>query len=1125
MSSQIVEFSEIDHVLEKPAMYFGDTSIEELKYICYDPKTDKLYKSTINYSYKLAKMFDEILTNATDNVARNKGTTSIKIYIKKSSISVWNNGKSIPITKQKSLDGKEYYTPEIAFGHLRSSSNYNKTDKRNFNGTNGLGAKLTNIFSKKFMVTIVDNKVKYTQLFENNLKTINPPTIENNVYEEDSICIKFMPINENIMEMVPVLFKRCWDCTICGASITVNNIQYKKHTLFSLAKYYAKLDNIEGDPLTYNFEGIQIAFWAIPNKGNTYSFVNGIATIDGGKHLDNFTHQLNTMYRNKFKTDTTSLKSYCEIVLNQTVINPEFTSQAKTKLATKINTDLSTFCDSILTNTSIHDYIVGKRTKKATKKSSELILDKLKDAEEACKMNGDCTLFICEGDSAAGMVMGAFKYLGCKKFGLYALTGKILNVAKASNDVYIKNKVVTGLVQTIGLEPGKKYKTTKGLRYGRVICVKDADVDGSDIMGLCINLFYIKFKDILYLDQGFFYEFITPILQIKTNNDCKEFYNMAEFNKYTETHEVKSEQVRYIKGLASITSKDIARYFQNFDRYLIRINPDEESDYWMNLAFGKNKENLRKQWVMGCTENKCLPRKESKPITMSQFVCYDLVCYAYDDCARSLPNIMDGLKISQRKILYTLLSQSNKESLKERKIFELVAEVTKKSAYLHGDASLTETIFGMMNDWCGSNNIPLLDYNGQIGKRLDGGKNHGAARYVFGMLNEISRYLFPSDDNELLNRVELEGKIVEPKYYVPIIPLVLINGALGIGTGFKCNIPEYNPLDCIHIIKERLENKKINNEDNEKHELNIRLCYPGFKGTFEKKYSSNTLLGYESSGIQEWFIPKENVGFWKHKYVSGDVNDPFSYNPVFIKISEVPIGISLNTIKDAVISAYNEDRQKLGTSIIIGIQDSSIAGDMKLDTIDEYNYYIKFSTDPKILSKYQFDGNVKDFIKSICNKLAPNTHKLSIRSMTMFNENEIIENFPTIKSIFDRWFSIRYDLYIKRKENLCNKKEIQLRDIYNKLKFIKLVINEKIEIRKVTKQSLKEQIQKFELINEKELVRIPSYMYTIEEFEKLMKETENIEKELEDLKNKSIEEFWLNDLKVLESKFNFSRFN
>ena len=1159
--SKITELEQKQQVLKRPHMYIGkcenytkDKTVISISDL--ENKQLKFSTEKITVSPLFMKLFDEALTNATDHALR-KYTKLINITINDESIKIKNDGPNFEIKEKVSpVDKVSRYIPETAFSRFNSSSNYDDTKQRNFNGTNGVGIKLVNVFSSKFILNINSKGKHYYQLFENNISKINKPIITE-TKENDYVEIEYFPDKKRfkditISSQLNLMLKRIFESSmICKITLEVNTTEHHYKHIFPKIEpieFYKIWNSSQPQPQKqetnyskelFSFNGkltndtsMFVFLNVVPNKGKIISYINFIETPEHGTHVKLVLNSIKEEFTKKFKTEFN--KNYISGCIMFNCSNPEFSSQAKEKYISKIPK---------ITNESFNDFIktfvntsgINNIKKKVRTKAQKVILDKLIDAEDAIKYDGSCVLFVCEGNSAAGMVDNAFEFIGHKKYGRYALTGKILNVSKQTTDKTITNKVISELLQVMGLTIGQEVNDVSNLRYGKVICVKDADTDGSDIMALCINVFYQHFKELLHLD--FFYEFITPVLQIHDNKVCKsevkqrsddiiplEFYSFPEYEQYIKNNNYtpKKEQITYLKGLASITVKDAARYFSNFNKYLIHIMPDENSDEKMNLAFGKKQEDNRKLWVERCGPETYLPRDPNKPIKISDFIEYDLVNYAYDDCDRSLINVIDGLKTSQRKILYTAFHM--KQPYVKRKVFELGAETTGFATYLHGDASLNETIFGMMNDFTESNNIPLLDYDGQIGHRSDGGKNHGAPRYVYVKLHKISRFIFPKEDDELLKRVELEGKICEPYYYVPIIPMCLINGALGIGTGFKCDIPSFDYNDIIEYLLKILSIKLENTTNNLKNEMksemkndsknnvnqNVndipfspKLMYPGYKGTFEK-----TEKGYVSTGVYEYFVPERNTGRYRSEWYGKDKKDPFKYSYVFVRITEFPIGNCMMNVWKKLVSLAKEKYDK-NTIHIDDVYNDSILGQKQRGTYDQYNIIVKINNPP---------NTDPEEVKAYFEKIYKNSNLLSTNSMYCFNKDCQIRYFKTIKDIFIHFYKVRLNLYNIRKQKQLETLLDTINRISNKMKFVKLVVKNIIEIKKVKRENLINDILKNNLKNPEELIKIPTYQYTEEEIEKLKNEIKDLINEYNRIKNTSIYKMWIDDINKLKEE-------
>ena len=183
------------------------------------------------------------------------------------------------------------------------------------------------------------------------------------------------------------------------------------------------------------------------------------------------------------------------------------------------------------------------------------------------------------------------------------------------------------------------------------------------------------------------------------------------------------------------------------------------------------------------------------------FIDKELILFSRYDNTRSSPCVIDGFKPSQRKVLYGAFKR---KLTSEIKVIQFSGYVSEHTAYHHGEASLNGTIISMAQDFVGSNNVNLLVPSGQFGSRLLGGKDAASPRYIYTYLSPITRLIFKEEDDALCRYLVDEGQRIEPDYYLPIIPMVLVNGSEGIGTGYSTTIPNYNPVDIVNYIKSKL---------------------------------------------------------------------------------------------------------------------------------------------------------------------------------------------------------------------------------------------------------------------------------------------------------------------------------
>lgn len=1094
MSVKYEKLGEIDHILMRPDMYMGENKLKTKEMFLYDLDNFKVFSNKITYSTGLLKIFDEILMNAVDNVQRKTGISYIYVSITDNEIMIQNDGTSIPIEK---FNNSDTYIPEVIFTQPRSGSNFDDSQKRTVGGRNGIGCKITTIFSTYFKINIIHKGKRYLQIIENNDKIINPPTITNGIKAKDSVSVTFKPdlkrfnltnITEDIKKL---LFKRVHDLSYLPIKLFINDNQLPQMDWDSFVSSYGftNLYTYKTNDKINNNLIWRVSFGA-NDKFKAISFVNYISTYDGGEHVKYIQNQIIDLVINtigkKFPVVPANIKSKLIIFVSAIIVNPEFDSQAKEKLTTQ-EKDFGSTCiippqliKLFINESPLLSLLTNKFTKSMNtklKKSRINNVQKLVEANYAGTKNGyKCTLFLCEGLSAKTMVDSGICILGHDFYGCYPLRGKVLNARNASEVKYHGNRELNDIKLILGLEDGKEYTDTYSLRYGKIVCVKDADSDGADIMGLVINFFDSKFPSLLKIN-GFFSEFISPMIQVvkkdkKGGKNMIPFYNEVEYKIFIE--QISSDKtfgdfsVKFIKGLATNEDEDIKTYFKNYNDNCINIQFPEYYGCYVDLAFNKNRADDRKEWLQTITPETHLPRVKGQPISCIDFINNDLVLYSMDSCVRSIPSIVDGLKPSQRKILYTLFSQGG-NGRKQMKVFQLGGLVAKTSNYHHGDQSMNETIIKMAQDFPGSNNIPLLERSGQFGSRQENGADAGQPRYISCCLSEIARLIFPKIDDGLLTFKEEDNQKVEPYYYIPIVPFVLVNGVLGLGTGWSTNIPAFNPYDIIDYVKLLL------NCDNIK---NIKSFYNGFKGSIDETES-----GWIYSGV--------------FKTMGKEIN-----------VTEIPIDMSISDFQELLISLSEE---KEITSTVKG---------KKVTTI-------RPAIIKNIINKNNKDANSVNYQIEFFNKLSDQEiitllklkSTKSKNNMVLFNPNHIITKYESIYRIIDTWFYVRYDLYEKRIEYQISEFEKQKVIISNKARFIKENIEEVINIRNKPMNMVVNMLneRKYARVDEKfdYLLDMKIHFLTKEKYEQLLNKLEDVNNKIEELRKTTVEKEWNKDLDTL----------
>ena len=818
----------------------------------YNTQKESMELREVSFVPGLYKIFDEILVNAADNKSNDKNMDTIKVTMNKESgeISVLNNGYGIPIQIH---EREKIYIPEMIFGHLLTGSNYDDEEQKVTGGRNGYGAKLCNIFSTKFTIETADSrsKQKYKQTWTDNMAKMGKASITPQKGGDDFTKVTFTPdwkyfkmsgIDDDFEALVK---RRVYDLagTLRGCKVYLNGDRIKTNSFKSYMEMYTKAIKAErGEEAAGDTAEIvtdtdknrwEIGFAVSDGSFQQVSFVNSIATTSGGTHVNYIADQIcnkliDVVKKKKDKTGAqlkpAQIRNHLFVFVNAQVVNPAFTSQTKEQLTTKQSQFGSKFAvtdefiKKIVNKTQVITNIMAFAQQKADqilKKSdgnrrSRMDNPKLTDANKAGTKDGwKCTLMLTEGDSAQGLAMTGRSIVGPDLFGVFPLRGKLLNVRDASIEQVSKNAEIQNIKNILGLKHKQVYTDCKSLRYGHIMIMTDQDHDGSHIKGLLVNFLQVQFPSLLKIPE-FLIEFITPIAKAIKGNPKKPsksimFFTMPEYESWREENKHdRTWKTKYYKGLGTSTDEDAEKYFRDLDRHLKEFHAMQEHEpELLELAFSKKKADERKEWLRQFRPGTFLDHT-TRQITYQDFVNKELILFSMADNVRSIPSVVDGFKPGQRKVLFTCLKRNLKEDMK---VVELAGHVLGLTAYHHGEASLQQTIIGMAQTFVGSNNVNTLEPSGNFGSRLQGGSDSASARYIFTRLSPYARKIFHKLDEPLLKHHVDEDKIIEPEVYVPVVPMVLINGADGIGTGWSSTIPNYNPRDIVANLKLMMEGK------------------------------------------------------------------------------------------------------------------------------------------------------------------------------------------------------------------------------------------------------------------------------------------------------------------------------
>lgn len=704
-----------------------------------------------------------------------------------------------------------------------------------------------------------------------------------------------------------------------------------------------------------------------------------------------------------------------------------------------------------------------------------------------------------------------FEVSGSHRFllGDFSVTHNCLNVRNAGVTRILKNKEIIGTIRALGLEYGADYtdlKQRNKLRYGQIYMMSDSDNDGSHVTGLVLNLIHTLFPSLL--DTNDFFHFLrVPIVKISMKHEQLSFLFYHASQQYLANNPISNRRIKYFKGLGTFKPKDIA---EDFGRYPVALIMTDKAQELLPKVFGKDDSNFRKEWLLQY-QDKIMERKvpdfEVEQLPIEKFLDDELRVYSIESCLRGIPRVIDGLKESTCKVLNTAIDEPLNYNSEEMKVVQLAGAVAKEMGYHHGEQNIPSIIIKMAQSFPGSNNIPLFYASGHFGSRQGGkkdlavGDDASAGRYIFTKLEMLTRLIFrPEDDEYLPNNVQ-DGKIVEKKYYMPIIPMVLVNGASGIGTAHSSTVPQYNPFELMDWIDTWLEKQgKIKTESNGLTFYETPPLVPyyrGFTGKIEADGSKITIKGVmEQTNKNEWTI------------------------------TELPLGrlnVSIKKYRTKLEKFKDEKKIKSFTS----------------QKHDLNKPFFTITADP--------DG----IIPNLQNMKLIDT--ISTTNMVLFNEESKLMKFESVEAILEYYCRRRYDFYTIRMNGMLQALRLDLKWASNKIRFIRLVHEKKLEIRDRDEQELDDEMvslkfdkqpkvkrgkqqtkakpdQEEDVDDEKESKSLESFDYLLnmkiaclniasKAYKELEKKKLAIDAQIKDIESTTVEALWRREMKELKEAY------
>jgi len=1116
LAKQYQQKTDKQHILDNPDTYIGSVEKVDAHMWVFDETSQQIVLQDIIYIPGLYKLFDEGIVNARDHVVRmiqsKAADKKVVSYIDTTisadgTITITNDGNGIDIEKHPE---NGLWIPEMVFGHLRTSTNYDKDEKKIVGGKNGFGFKLVLIWSSYGYIETVDHTrgLKYTQEFKSNLDELCPPNITK-CSGKPYTKVVFKPDYARLHmtdgltpDMMALLKKRVYDIgavtdqSVKKVKIMYNDVQVPVKNFQQYIDLYLGVKDVSKPETKRVYEADANNRWEYAvGLSSTHefvqvSFVNGICTHKGGKHVDYIMGQICRKLadyiekKKKVKVNASAIKEQLILFLRCDIENPAFDSQTKDFMNTpscKFGSSCSVsdgfiekvakmgVMDLACSLTEAKENKLAKKTDGAKTKTVRGIPNLIDANFSGTDKSKDCILILCEGLSAMSGIVSGLSSSDRNTIGIYPLKGKVLNVRGEKTAKITENKEIAAIKKILGLESGKKYASmvdvNANLRYGRIMVMTDQDLDGSHIKGLCINLFHSEWASLCEI-PGFLCFMNTPILRARKGTQTLLFYNDGEYETWKRgfgEEGPKGWTLKYFKGLGTSTAVEFKEYFAH-KKIVGFVHNGKVSDDSVDKVFNKKRPDDRKVWLENYDKHAYLDT--SKPdVSYEEFFDREMIHFSTYDCARSIPNMMDGLKTSQRKVLYSAFKRN---MTKEVKVAQFSGYVSEHSAYHHGEASLNGAIVKMAQTFLGSNNLNLLEPNGQFGTRLQGGDDAASERYIFTQLNPLARHVFPEADDAVLTYLDDDGLQVEPEYYVPILPFCLVNGVSGIGTGFSTDIPSYSPAVLSRYLQAVLKGEVCQTE--------FVPYYEGFKGDVIKVTDDKYAIRgkYERVGDDKIRIVELPVGVWTMPYLA--------------YLDELLEG---GLDKDGKkVAPVLKDVVNLSTEVVVDIM-------------------VQF---PK--------GKLAQMSSEVLEKLLKMTTTVSTTNMHLFDAERKLHKYGSIVEIIDAFYVTRLAVYHKRKTALVSGMRALLVRLSNRARYILEVLSGVVDLRKKTNQQVVEMLEGFKYDrlegDYKYLIKMPMDSVTEEHVAKIVQEKVDTERELEILLATTVEQIWLRELEQFD---------
>lgn len=893
---------------------------------------------------------------------------------------------------------------------------------------------------------------------------------------------------------------------------------------------------------------VELIVMDTPDAGFHVSFANCMMTRDGGVHVNsamkavgdsavdmvndvmlkqlrkqNKGHEPDAKDKRAHTITIADVKPHISLLLSVRVMNPKFTSQSKTLMHSptpKIDVPEEelrplqkwSLIDRLFAALEAKQFASLSKTDGKLKRFVRL--QKGVDANCAGKAGRErCVLYITEGNSAAGYANKLLKWVpgGRDYVGVLPMRGKSLNVMNATKLKLEKNAEITELKKMLGLADGVDYldpENFKHLRYGSVMIMADADVDGKHIIGLILTYFHCQFPQLLA--RGFVMHYRTPILRVFHGTESVKFYTDRECQRWRDATPNHSAWIRkYYKGLG--TSKDTEIHDDWLTSRIVMCYYDENAPAAMRLAFDDKLADQRKDWMGQWRNDLEVENVQMQPI--SDFINHEMILFSLDNLKRSIPRITDGLKESHRKILYGAHMKWKvgplDKSYTEVKVAQFGAFVAEKADYHHGEIILGDVVVGMAQNFMGSNNIPWFAREGQFGTRYQGGKDAAETRYSHTFPERLVPYIIRHEDAPILEHVQGDGMVVEPISYIPVIPMVLVNGAQGIGTGYATFVPNHNPLDIVAWLRARLSGTP------EEHRPQVHPWYRGFKGTIT---------------VMDRSLKKKPIV----TVVSKPPNVPsLNVEEVVGTIADERLGDS-ELFPDDIPDMEDEEgdyERPLLSMVTVGNFYRELNGKIIITELPigrwpmTYRKWLEDMVERKEISGYvdrSLDDDVYFEITGFKGAANHRTLKLvrsyGMSNMTLLDEGDRAVRYDTAYDILNAFYARRIEAYHKRKAHILSDSVRQIEAYNQKIRFIQAVITGQLQFLNRKKADIIPVMRSLNL--QEELLKTTKLSNcTEDEIVALVNKINKLNAEIAAIQQITVEQMWWKELDEFEAVY------